>query len=548
MLDITLNAPRTITDWASTGGLSDFHPTAAQGVAFHFGARDWIAIVRSAGRIEVDGALKTVLGTTDTVGGNLWLLSGAGVLFTGNARVDVGGLLASTAGFSTMADALDPAKSAFAFDVAGGAGSGVTVQSGARIAGTGGTLAFIAPSVVTESGSAITGTGGTSALFAAAGTGTFAPSPLAFAGTAGGGDVTIGGTVAVDGAARFDAPGRVSVADVVADDVRVVAGDLDIETRIQAGSFSAESRGGDMTLGGADGSGAGFRLASIEFGRLKATRGASFYAGTLGAGARGNLAVGDIAYDPNDLPQLSLYADRAHSVSVTGKVAPTASGGIVQIGDALSLAEWRPSSVNVSGSFGSAIIYNEKCFDQVVSVADLRIFAVDDIVFGSAAFQTAVASTPAASIDVGRGVPATNEAGTDKLFVVAGKLTLGASGKVVQQNTAKTAGSAIGMLLANQDPGTDTVLSVDGAPRALDLFGSVLDQAGMLRSGLNAARAAELRVGGTVAVNYRFNGCALASTASCSILDGATAASKSGTMIGREPAPDDQDDTATVGN
>ncbi|QXQ06360.1 filamentous hemagglutinin N-terminal domain-containing protein [Sphingosinicellaceae bacterium] len=171
---IKLNAPRTVLQY------SGFTVATGETVNFRFDSRSDLAVVHStSSAIQIDGTLNSFVGAGSTYGGNVWLLSAAGVFFGAGARVDVGGLLAST---SIPTDLLDGnglvrpnsavlTPTTLAFDFGDGAGA-VTVAGGAQITGHGGTLAFIAPSVTTGKGAVIGGASGsvgnTAVLYGAA--------------------------------------------------------------------------------------------------------------------------------------------------------------------------------------------------------------------------------------------------------------------------------------------------------------------------------------------------------------------------------------------
>ena len=162
---IKLNAPRTILQY------NGFTIATGETVNFRFDQRSDLAVVHSTTAVQVDGTLNSFVGSGSTYGGNVWLLSAAGVFFGAGARVDVGGLLASTSipDLTAGGPVLNPTN--LAFDFGNGAGA-VTVAGGALITGHGGTLAFIAPSVTTGKGAIISGAAGsvgnTAVLYGAA--------------------------------------------------------------------------------------------------------------------------------------------------------------------------------------------------------------------------------------------------------------------------------------------------------------------------------------------------------------------------------------------
>lgn len=165
---VDLNAPRTIIDWAS------FNLTAAERADFVFDQRSWIVVNRVTGSaINIDGrvfagqAANLNAALPATPGGNVWFYSPQGVIFGANARVDVGGLMATSAAPNT-AQFLTPGNNNITF-TGTGAGGSVTVAGGAQFNATA-HIAFAAPRVATSAGSAVTVSDYGSALYLGADT------------------------------------------------------------------------------------------------------------------------------------------------------------------------------------------------------------------------------------------------------------------------------------------------------------------------------------------------------------------------------------------
>lgn len=157
--DITLRASRTIIGW----GL--FNVGSNDTVIYRFDDRGWIVLNRvSTGQAFIDGRIESLVGNQLSAG-NVWFTSPGGVVFGPNARVDVGGLLATSASVSP-ADFLDASSFSVAFSDAG-AGR-VEVRSGAQLRAGSGPLALIAGSVATQAGALVTGGGTSTALYGAA--------------------------------------------------------------------------------------------------------------------------------------------------------------------------------------------------------------------------------------------------------------------------------------------------------------------------------------------------------------------------------------------
>lgn len=118
---LTMGSPRTILNWNS------FNLNAGDTLNYVFASNSDIVLNRVTGGTgtQINGNLSGFLGSTaGAYGGNVWFLDNAGIAVGGNAVVNVGGLLLSTAGL-TDADFFD--DNSFNFS---GAGSGpITVAS-----------------------------------------------------------------------------------------------------------------------------------------------------------------------------------------------------------------------------------------------------------------------------------------------------------------------------------------------------------------------------------------------------------------------------------
>ena len=158
-IDITLGAPRTILTWSSYGLASD------QTAVYRFQDRSWIVLNKVSGQATIDGQIEALVGTQRGAG-NVWFQAPGGVIFGPNARVNVGGLLATPAAVG-QAGFLDASR--ISFDFTGGGTAKVEMRAGADVRANGGALALVASSIVTEDASALTSTGGSSVLYGAAG-------------------------------------------------------------------------------------------------------------------------------------------------------------------------------------------------------------------------------------------------------------------------------------------------------------------------------------------------------------------------------------------
>lgn len=165
--DISLGAPRTILSWTS------FNLSADQTVVYRFQDRGGIVLNRVSGQAAIDGQIEALVGAQRN-SGNVWFAAPGGVIFGPNAKVSVGGLLA-TAGAVSQAGFLDPSN--LRFTITGAGPSEVRVRAGAEVTGGGGALALISGAVATEPGAKITGKG--AVLYGAAGDVTVRFGPLA---------------------------------------------------------------------------------------------------------------------------------------------------------------------------------------------------------------------------------------------------------------------------------------------------------------------------------------------------------------------------------
>jgi filamentous hemagglutinin family protein len=168
---VTLNGARTVIDWSA------FQLANGNRADFVFANNSDIVLNRVAGTdaTTIDGTLNGCLANCTagfTPGGNIWVYNPNGVIFGANARVTVGGLLATTAAIDRATDGtsggfLDATGNNFGFTGAAD-NSAVTIENGAEITANRGALAFIAPVVDQQSGSTVTGASGADVLYGSA--------------------------------------------------------------------------------------------------------------------------------------------------------------------------------------------------------------------------------------------------------------------------------------------------------------------------------------------------------------------------------------------
>jgi filamentous hemagglutinin family protein len=302
--------------------------------------------------------------------------------------------------------------------------------------------------------------------------------------------------------------------------IDILAKDLTLAGAVSAATVQIESASGPLTVGGSGG-GAGLNLDNGEFGRIHATGQVNLFAGPAGGGARGDLTLLDLDVNPQSTPQVNFLAGGGHNALVQGLVAPTASGGILRIGDGGNAA-WQPNSILVTGAIGAAT-FSGGAYSNIRSFDDVRLFATQDIIIGSQRFIGLIQAAAPADIEIGRNKPggvAPTAAEQNRVLVVAGTLELSAAGKVVSQNTAPTPIQSVGLFLTGKTGQPDLLID---PPQVVDLYGSFVSQAGVVVSSFSAGSGLPFAVidssGNPTAAPagavFRFNSCAVG-TSQCS--------------------------------
>jgi filamentous hemagglutinin family protein len=159
---ITPSHDRSIVDWNA------FNISSGETLQFLFPSGHAITLNRvSEGSATINGNLNGCIISCPTYGGNIWIYAADGILFGANALVNTGGLLATTSPMLTGdADFLNSGPlgtNEFTFGPSL-PGAGISVQGGASINSSGGTLAFVAPIISTENNSSITTPAGASTV------------------------------------------------------------------------------------------------------------------------------------------------------------------------------------------------------------------------------------------------------------------------------------------------------------------------------------------------------------------------------------------------
>lgn len=164
-VNVDLRANRTILDW------STFNLQSGETANFYFDQRNWIALNRVTGSaININGAVNGIqaagVGAGPT-GGNVWFYSPQGIAFGSNARVNVAGLLATSAAVNTAAFLTANGQN-IPF-TGSGSGGPITVAAGAQL-NSSHHVALIAPQVTTAAGSTFTSGDSGTVLYGAADT------------------------------------------------------------------------------------------------------------------------------------------------------------------------------------------------------------------------------------------------------------------------------------------------------------------------------------------------------------------------------------------
>lgn len=310
---------------------------------------------------------------------------------------------------------------------------------------------------------------------------------------------------------NVDVTGRATLGPVSGQSIRIAAGDLDLTGTVTAPTVQIESRGA-MRVGGAAG-GAGFVLDNAEFGQIRASGQAKFYAGLTTGGARGDLTLLDLAINTANTPNVTFLVGSGNNALVNGVAAPTTSGGTLRIGDATDLA-WRPNSILVTGGLGAATFSNGD-YTNIRAFDEVRLAARQDILMGSQRFITLIQATAPENIDLARLQPAGVAPVGDellKVYVSTSRLEVSADNKVVQQNAAPSGSvQSVGLLFTGQ---ASPALIID-PPKVVELWGAFVGQGGRPVSGADANGALTFTVVDASGAptqkppgaNYRFNSC-----------------------------------------
>jgi hypothetical protein len=356
------------------------------------------------------------------------------------------------------------------------------------------------------------------------------------------GDLTITSDLTATRNINLTVNGKATLGNLTAAAIDVVANDLDFSGAVTAPTIQIESRLGALRVGGSapDGAFSGLWLDNAEFGRLKASGEVKLYAGPVLGTVRGDLTMLALNVNPASTPVVTLLASSTNNVLVQGVAAPTASGGALRIGDPV-LPAWRPNSILVTGSIGSAT-FSGGAYSGIRAFDDVRLRATNDILMGSQRFITLIQATAVGDIDLGAGKPAgVGPAAGEQLhlFTVAGKLEVSASGKVIQQNSGLTLSSPVGVLI-NSKGSPDLLID---PPQTVQLFGAVIGLDGKLVSSFGASNVVTVAVvdslGAVVptpaGASYTFNTCTVG-TSQCSgsgaLLLGSSSGSGSGSGSG----------------
>ncbi|WP_293898516.1 filamentous hemagglutinin N-terminal domain-containing protein [Phenylobacterium sp.] len=316
--------------------------------------------------------------------------------------------------------------------------------------------------------------------------------------------------------------------------LRIVAGDLDLTGLATAANAAIESKTGAIRVGGAaGGAGGGLVLDSNDFGQLRVAGTVKIYAGSTTGTARGDLTLQSLTVTPANTPSIAFLVGPANNALVQGVAAPTASGGILRIGDATDLT-WRPGSILVTGGLGAAT-YAGASYTDVRAFDEVHLAARNDILLGSARFIGLIQATAVGDIDTASGKPAgvapiAGEA--SRVFVSAGRLEVSADNKVVQQNTAPLgSGATVGVFFTGK---SNPALVID-PPRVLELWGALSGPDGKVLGSAAAGGAITFVVVDATGApapkpadaRYKFNSCDVG-TSNCTVAIGGGGSSAGG--------------------
>ena len=327
-----------------------------------------------------------------------------------------------------------------------------------------------------------------------------------------------------------DVAGTASLGQVTAaGTLRIVATDLQLSGVAQAANAQIESRTGALRVGGAAGSGTGtgtgLVLDGTEFGQLRIAGTLKLYAGSTTGSARGDLTLQDLTTTTANTPSIVFLVGSGNNALVQAVVAPSATGGLLRIGDATDLS-WRPGSILLTGGLGAAAVSGGTSYSSVRAYDEVHLAARSDILMGSQRFITLIQGTAVADIDTATGKPVgVGPTGDEvnKVFVATGKLEVSAENKVVQQNTApQGAGAPVGVFFT----GKFTPALIIDPPKIVELWGALAGADGKVLGGAAAGGAVTFVVvdasGASIpqpaGAKYKFNSCDVgASSCSASI-------------------------------
>lgn len=301
----------------------------------------------------------------------------------------------------------------------------------------------------------------------------------------------------------------------VAGDVRLRVGSWGLNNSLTAANLTIEAAGGNYTLGG-NAIGA---LTDAEFQRIRLTGALSIYGGltaptvNVPAPVYGDLDVQSVTLDPTKIPTLNLYANRDHEVRIFGPVDTVGVGaGLVRIGDPAPDSPWAPKTIKIMDPSNPIDIVASLGAPELRNARALELYAAGDILIGSRRFVDLVSATPPDQLDLARGLPAGVAPTPDEvnlLYILGGRLTMAAGGRILSQNTS-AAGQEVGIVLTGLGvPAGEPVLTL-GRAQKVEVFVSFVSN-GILTSGQQVALSDRIGrlAGDTSLSSIRINGCVL---------------------------------------
>ncbi|MBX7249372.1 MAG: filamentous hemagglutinin N-terminal domain-containing protein [Caulobacteraceae bacterium] len=229
----------------------------------------------------------------------------------------------------------------------------------------------------------------------------------------------------------------------------------------------------------------------------------------------GDMTVQDLTISP-DVLILTLGASSTDQINITGVMTPQGPDTALWIGFVSQNPELAtrtgaiPGTITITGSIGT----------ESNPFAEAHLLATDNIFMGSQAFITAAAADEDFDADHPGDLPV--EEG--HVFIASNVLTLGAKGRIIQQNTGAD-GAFAGLLIGEPQAGTELIsadagldgaviggpngytISLSSGPTKIQLYGVLVGQTGQVTGKDVADNPYLLSPLLPESVEYTINGC-----------------------------------------